>query len=105
VPNSTPQSWELYRESQWRNRKEVRKTSKDVWKTFCSSVSDLPMLARLHRALSRDPKIKLGSLGRHTHSKKETLELLLATHFPKSVVTEEMATPAAARRASVVVGG
>jgi hypothetical protein len=39
------------------------------------------------------------------HSKKETLELLLATHFPKSVVTEEMATPAAACRASVVVGG
>jgi len=65
------------------------------------------MLARLFRALSSDSKIKLGSLvaplGRRTHSKKETI--LLATHFPKSVVTEEMATPAAACRTSVVVGG
>jgi hypothetical protein len=79
-----------------------------VWRTFCSSVSDLPMSARLHRALSRDPKIKLGPLmapsGRRTHPKKETLELLLATHFPKSVVTEEMVTPATARHANVVVG-
>ena len=29
---------------------------------LCISVSDLPMSARLHRVLSRDPKIKLGSL-------------------------------------------
>ena len=66
-----------------------------MWRTFCSFVSDLPMSARLPRALSRDPKIKLGSLvvpsGRRMHSKKETLELLLATHLPKLVVTEEMA--------------
>jgi hypothetical protein len=105
VPNRTPQSWELYREAQWRNRKEVRKASKDVWRTFCSSVSDLPMSARLHRALSRNPKIKLASLvapsGRHTHSKRETL----APHFPKSIITEETVTPAAACHARVVVGG
>jgi hypothetical protein len=58
------------------------------------------MSARLHRALSRDPKIKVGSLvapsGKHTHSKGNTLELLLATHFPNSVVTEDMTAPAAA---------
>jgi hypothetical protein len=41
---------------------EVRKASKDAWRTFCSSINDLPMTARLYRALSRDPKIKLGSL-------------------------------------------
>jgi hypothetical protein len=29
--------------------------------TFCNSVNDLPKSARLHRALSRDPEIKLGS--------------------------------------------
>jgi len=54
----------------------------------------------LHRALSRDPKIKLGSLvapsGRRTQSKGETLELLLTTHFPNSEVIQELATPAAA---------
>jgi hypothetical protein len=58
------------------NRKEVRKASNETWRTFCNSVNDLPMSARLHRALSRDPKIKLGYLmallGMHTESKGET---------------------------------
>jgi hypothetical protein len=58
------------------------------------------MTTRLHRALSRDPKIKLGSLvdplGRCTQSKGENLKLLLATHFANSVVVEEEAAPAAA---------
>ena len=30
-------SWELYRETQWKYRKEVQKASK-TWRTFCSSV-------------------------------------------------------------------
>lgn len=60
------------------------------------------MSARLHRALPRDPKIKVGSLvapsGKHTQSEGNTLELLLATHFPNSEVTQDMAAPAAAHR-------
>jgi hypothetical protein len=99
--HKNPQSWELYREAQQKYRKEVRKASKDAWWTFCISINYLPMTTRLHRALSRDPKIKLGSLvdplGRCMQSEGETLELLLATHFPNSVVTEEEAAPAAAR--------
>ena len=51
-------------------------------------MKDLPRLARIHRAISRDPKIKLGSLvaptRQHTQSEGETLDLLLATHFPNS---------------------
>jgi hypothetical protein len=58
------------------------------------------MSARLHRALSRDPKIKLVSLvaplGMCMQSEGEILELLLTTHFPNLEVTEEMAAPAAA---------
>jgi hypothetical protein len=55
-------SWELYRETQRRYRKEVRKASKETWRTFCNSVNDLPKAARLHRALSKDPVVRLGSL-------------------------------------------
>ena len=48
-------------------------------------MKDLPRSARIHKALSRDPKIKLGSLvapsGRHTQSEGETMDLLLATSF------------------------
>ena len=92
--------WALYREAQRNYRKEVRKASKTAWRTFCSSINDMPSSARLHRVLSSDPKIKLGSLvaplGRCTQSEGETLELLLTTHFPNSVITQESAVPAAA---------
>jgi hypothetical protein len=36
--NNSAQSWELYRETQRRYRKEVRKYSKETWRTFCISV-------------------------------------------------------------------
>ena len=99
-------SWELYREAQRRYRKEVRKASKETWRTFCGSINNLPRSARLHRALSRDPKARLGSLvaptGEHTQSEGETLDLLLATHFPDSAAVKGGATPAAVCRATRV---
>jgi hypothetical protein len=58
-----PHSLELYREYWQKYRKEVRNASKNAWRTSCSSINNLPRSARLHRDLSRDPKIKLGSLG------------------------------------------
>jgi hypothetical protein len=73
---------------------EIRNASEDPWKTSFDSFKDLPMLARLHRALSRNSRIKLGYLvapwGRPTQSKGGTLELLLVAHFPKSVVSDEV---------------
>jgi len=102
--NNKSSSWELYREAQRRYRKEVRKASKETWRTFCSSVNDLPRSARLHMALSKDPKLRLGSLGaptrEHTQSEGETLDLLLATHFPNSDVGEGDVELAAVRRAT-----
>jgi hypothetical protein len=101
--DNNPHRWELYREAQRKYRKEVRKTFKETWRSFSSSINDLPSSARLHWALSRDPKIRLGSLvapsGGHTLSEGETLDLLLATHFPNSVIMERGAVPAAACRA------
>jgi len=38
-----PQSLELYKETQCRYRKEVRKASKHAWRTFCNSINDIPM--------------------------------------------------------------
>jgi hypothetical protein len=93
-----PHSWELYIEAQRRYRKEVRKAPRDMWRSFVSSVNDLPRAARIYGALSRDFKIKLGSLvapsGRRTQSERETLDLLLATHFPGSICAEGEVLPA-----------
>jgi hypothetical protein len=87
-----PHSWELYREAQRRYRKEVRKASRETWRSFVSSVNELPRAARIHRALSRGSKIKLGSLeapsGLRTQPEEETLDLLLATRFPGSICVE-----------------
>jgi hypothetical protein len=98
--NKNPHSWDLYREAQQNYRKEVRKASKNAWRAFCSSIDDLRRSARLHRDLSRNPKIKLGSLvaptGRRTQSEEETLELLHTTHFPNSGVTQQVAAPVTA---------
>ena len=93
-------SWDLYREAQQNYRKEVRKASKNACRTFCSSINNLPRSPKLHRAPSRDPKIKLGSLvapsGKRMQSEWETLELLLTTHLPNSGITQKSAAPAAA---------
>jgi hypothetical protein len=66
----------------------VRKASKETWRAFCTSIKELPRAARLHRVLSRDPKVRLGSLvapsGRRTRSEEETLDLILGAHFPGS---------------------
>jgi len=48
------------------------KSSKIAWRTFSSSINDLPRSAKLRRVLSRDPMIKLETLvaplGRPTQS-------------------------------------
>ena len=50
------------------------------------------MSARLRGALSRNSKTRLGSLvahtGERTKTEEETLDLLLATHFPDSAAVE-----------------
>jgi hypothetical protein len=67
------------------------------------SINDLPMAARLHKALYRDHTSKLGSLEapsrRQRQSEGETLKLLMTTHFFNSEVQEDMASSSSARRA------
>jgi hypothetical protein len=58
----TPQSCELYRESRREYRREVRRASKENWRAFCTYINVLPRATRLHRALSKDHKVRLGSL-------------------------------------------
>ena len=78
----------------------MRKASTETWRTFCSSIKDLPRSARIHRALSSDPKIRVGPLlapsGDRMPSEGEILDLLRAFHFPNSVTAEREVQPAAA---------
>ena len=93
--DKNPHSWKIYRGSA--EIQEVRKATKNAWRTFCSSINDLPRSATLNRTTSRNLKIKPGSLvaplGRCTQPEGETLELLLTTHFPDSEITHELMSP------------
>ena len=104
--NNDSHSWELYREAQRRYRREVRRASREPWRSFVSSVNNLPRTARIHKALSRDSKIRLSSLvaptGLRTRSEGETLDLLFNTHFPESVQAEGEVLPAPACRTNRV---
>jgi hypothetical protein len=75
-----------------------------TWRTFCSSINDQPRSARLHRAVSRDPKV--APSGGRTQSEGETLDLLLRMHFPNSEAMEgEVALATASLLISGLAGG
>jgi len=73
--DNNPHSSELYRQAQRRYRKEVRKASKDAWRTFLVPLTCYPVQLRYTRIFLGTPKIKLGPLvdpsGRRTQSKGE----------------------------------
>jgi hypothetical protein len=73
--------------------RKYKRLPRRLARAFCTPVNELPRAARLHRALSKDPKVRLGSLvvpsGQHTQSEEEALDLLLNTNFPGSRVVGE----------------
>ncbi|XP_023312517.1 uncharacterized protein LOC111692666, partial [Anoplophora glabripennis] len=80
--------WEAYRATLTEYNKEIRKAKRDSWRKFCEDIDSVPQCAKLQRLLSKNGHTKLGSLkapsGEYTKTGRETLELLLNTHFPGS---------------------
>jgi hypothetical protein len=71
---------------------EVQEAPKEAWRTSCSSINDIPRSTRLHMALSRDPKNRLGSL-------MAPFRRCVQFEDETSVATERDEAPAAARHA------
>ena len=88
--------WGICTEVQRRYRKEVRKDSREALRAFCSSINDFPRRLGFIGLFLGTLGSFVAPLGRRTQSEGETLELLLASHFRNSTVTEEMTIPAAA---------
>lgn len=65
---------------------EIRRSKRRSWRKFCGEIEDLPTASRIHKILSKDHSVELGSLrkpdGTSTRDGKESANLLLATHFP-----------------------
>jgi hypothetical protein len=90
--------WGDCTQAQRRFRRKVWKASGEALRAFFSSVNDFPRrlgYTGLFLGTLRSSWVFLvATSGRRTQSEGETLELLLASHFPNSTVTEEMAIPA-----------
>ncbi|XP_044745139.1 uncharacterized protein LOC123307003 [Coccinella septempunctata] len=84
--------WEVYRQILTLYNKEVRKAKRESWENFCSSIEDAASGTRLHKILSREPSLTLGSVkrsdGTYTASGAETLKIMADTHFPDHVLID-----------------
>ena len=85
-----PTDWEEHKASQRRYKTLIREAKRQSWRTFCEDIEGLPVAAKLHKLLAKDPEQCMGSLklpsGRFTSTKEEALRWLLETHFPGSEI-------------------
>lgn len=83
-----PQMQLLYKRERNKFTDMIRTAKVNSWRKFCGELENIPETARLHRLLAKDGTNGVGTLlkadGSHTSDRKETLEVLLSTHFPGS---------------------
>ena len=89
--------WESFKTNLKEFKKLVRQRQKDAWRTFCEEIEDYTQTARLCKILAKDKDHVLCLLkrsdGTRTTDFRESLELLMETHFPGSVITERKEWP------------
>ena len=70
-------------------RKIIRSEKRKSWRTYCSSIGNAKDMSFLTKTLKGRTNAKLGSLKKgeneYTNSPQETLDFLMAEHFPGSV--------------------
>ena len=83
-------NWDRYRKALTEYNKEIRRSRRRDWRHSCENIEKTPIVARLHKALSKDHSNGLGNLkkddGSYTVNPAETLEIMMGTHFPGSTL-------------------
>ncbi|KAL1447090.1 hypothetical protein WDU94_000567 [Cyamophila willieti] len=81
--------WDAYYQSLSAYNKEIRTVKRNSWRRYCQEVEHTSEASRLQKIMSKDPINPIGTLkrpdGRYTETGKETMDLLLKTHFPDSI--------------------
>ena len=76
----------FYRRNLTKYNIEIRKSKRRARKTLCETLDKTPETSRIQKALSKQPQHEISTLkrpdGSMTKTFKDTLELLLTTHFP-----------------------
>lgn len=82
--------WTTYSETLTEYNRALRKAKRDSWRRFCEDVESVSEAARLQKIMAKNPINPMGSIkkptGEFTNTGKETLEVLLETHFPGSLI-------------------
>lgn len=82
--------WEAYVKALTLYNKELRKSKRKHWRSFCESIEKTPDASKLQKVLSKDHSNGLGNLrktdGNFTADNNETLKIMMETHFPGSVL-------------------
>ena len=90
---NTQPNWEVYKDTLKAYKSAVRKAKRDSWRTFCGQFEKMPELSRLTKVLKGEKRVQLDVIqkadGSYTRNPGETLEVMLATHFPGCVPIEE----------------
>jgi ribonuclease HI len=75
----------------------IQKQKRKSFQNFCEEIDSLPCTAKLRKILSKGHTNEIGSLvgpnGTRTKDEKESLELLMSTHFPGCLDTSTQQCP------------
>lgn len=82
-----------FKEALTEYNKAIRRLKRKSFRKFSEEIEDTPTAARLRKVLSKDHTNGIGTLrkvdGTRTNDQKETLEILMKTHFPGSQVIRD----------------
>ena len=81
--------WAQYRRALTEYSNEIRISKRRSWVQMCESIEKTPVVSRLQKTLAKDHTVELGNLKRHegiyTSGPRDTLNLMMETHFPGSI--------------------
>ena len=85
-------NWMSYRESLTLYNKEIRKTKRKSWKSFCDSIEEVSTGSRLYKVMSKDGTRGVGCIrisdGGFTDTGESTIKEMMKVHFPGSAIEE-----------------
>lgn len=80
--------WDQYKKVLTMYNKEIRKSKRRTWRSYCENMEKTPDVAKLQKVLSKDHSNGLGTVrktnGKFTVDTQETLKIMMKTHFPGS---------------------
>ena len=91
---NTEENKVMYRDARQKYNYSLREAKFLGWKKFCSEMENLTTAARIQKVLKMGKKQDIGTIkkpdGSFTETPEETLQVLLATHFPDKTEEEQL---------------